>query len=536
MLFKSENDGLERKLTTRDGSLGKKKKPRLPLAIQSQRKTALSKKSRPQLNFRGTNVEQRHLSRELSEKKGDLGPSVGLSPDIEAQAVSFVYSHYVMESTSDEQHGYFEYLPTLVAKGGANDLVLTGVTAIGLAGLANVLHSESVMAKARKAYGIALRRTNLALQSVSSAKNDETLVAILLLTKFEQITFETEGSPESWKKHVDGASMLLSIRGKEQVQTQLGHRLFNQITVNVLTSCLWHALPVPETVLELRAEVGRIKGTHNQMFKITGVMIDFINSYMPLRAREAPTAEVISTLVDLDQKVQAIFESMPPKWQYETFYTTAHPELAYKGYFHRYRDSWCARNWNILRMLRTVINLIIWRGILSAGEGSVPELYRPRFETAEATVIEMANDVCASMPQHAGHLHLLFTQGAERQKAIRSMGEPASGSELEKLFSMLKEFERPLMVTHDGDSLGALSAASCIQIIAPLRITGRMRFISQDMRAWIANRLRWIGETLGVQQAMVFADDVEQGRWYGEDTVRRTEEQKKNQLERQTTR
>ena len=525
-MFKSENDDVARKHKAGDGLSRGKKKPQLQAKVQPHEPVSLSAKPSPtrsRLPLRLTDTQTGGGNRTgiANENLEAFSPSYGLSSDVEGQAISFMFSHYIIASTSDNIQGYFEYLPDLVAKGRVGDLVETCVVAVGLAGLANVLHCKPMMRKARKTYGSALQRTNLALQTAETAKNDETLVAILLLSKFELVTFEVEGSKESWKKHIDGASLLLRLRGQAQVRNWLGLRLFMQLNGNILTNCMGHDLPVPEIALELRGQLQNIIGQHTQMFRITGLMIEFIHTFRTLKAQKASKSEAIPVLACLDQEAQAVSESMPHRFHYGIFYTNAHSELAYNGYYHEYRDVWGARNWNVLRGLRLAVNVVIRRYILFSREPSSSDLYSEQLKRSTDVMVQMANDICATVPQHAGYLHLLSVQNAEHRKtSIRAMGRQAATSELEKLFDTLESLNDLLPAGHRDNYTGAVPAASCIHLISPLRMAGRMSLASVEMRAWIARRLRWIAETLGVRQAAVFAEDVEETVLHGEHCLR----------------
>ena len=512
-MFKSENDDVARKFGVSDDPASKEKESHSRGSLYSRKPSNLSLVKSSQVGPADKDMEQQTWIARVSNECSQPRPAYGPAPGLEAQAISFVFSHYIIESTGDKAQSHFDYLPGFFAGGTANDLIQTSVVAVGLAGLSNIAHSELVMARARKTYGEALRKTNNALQSVSRAKDDGTLIAILLLTNFELITFEAEGSQESWKKHVDGASMLLRLRGQKQVESWLGLRLFTQLSGNILTSCLLHEIPVPETVIELRAELKQHIGTHGPIFDITGILIEFINSIFPLRAGGAPAAEIVPIMVQLDNKAREMSATMPYNWQYETLYTTGKSELAYKGYYHKYRDSWSARTWNVLRCLRLAINLVIRRSILSAPirNETVPDVYMAQLETSSEVMILMAVDICATVPQHTGDLNSLLRQNAEQYQASKgAIKSPSGNSELDQLFEKLKRFDFPSSVPVRDNHSEALPAASCMNLLAPLRMAGQMPLASREMRVWIANRFRWIATTLGIRQAKVFAEQLEQ--------------------------
>lgn len=64
-----------------------------------------------------------------------------------------------------------------------------------------------------------------------------------------------------WLKHVRGASALLDFRGREQLGTPLGRRLFRDSRAQILSQCFLTRSAVPDTVIRLSRECQKCSGT-----------------------------------------------------------------------------------------------------------------------------------------------------------------------------------------------------------------------------------------------------------------------------------
>ena len=107
-----------------------------------------------------------------------------LSSSLDHQALCFFQCYYVVpfRDSPDNPQNCTRILHRLPFDNGATS---ASITAIGLAGLANVKKSLEIMTLARAKYVSALRLTNAALQNILGAKSDMTLRAIVLLSMYE---------------------------------------------------------------------------------------------------------------------------------------------------------------------------------------------------------------------------------------------------------------------------------------------------------------------------------------------------------------
>lgn len=105
------------------------------------------------------------------------------------------------------------------------------MTALGLAGTANIFMDGMLKREATKWYLDALKMTNKALARPIEAKSDSILLATMLLSVFEATN--NEKTFNGWLEHVSGSASLVRMRGRSQFETPAGRRMYMQ-TVGLL--------------------------------------------------------------------------------------------------------------------------------------------------------------------------------------------------------------------------------------------------------------------------------------------------------------
>lgn len=125
------------------------------------------------------------------------------------------------------------------------------IKSIGMAAIANKLKSPEIMFAASEKQTSVLRAINLSLQNREEARTDSTMLTILLLGTFEVnawlcscsfdeltneqlVTGTSLKSLDSWTSHVMGATALAKLRGKKQLETENGRRLFDLLRAHVV--------------------------------------------------------------------------------------------------------------------------------------------------------------------------------------------------------------------------------------------------------------------------------------------------------------
>ena len=148
----------------------------------------------------------------------------------EERALCFFFDQFTMNGENEEGMGHLQYLPSLYAESDCSGEALTptaclrwAVDATAMITLANTSHAPSLVLKARRGYGKALRILREVLSSPTEAVKDETLASVVLLSLFEDISGERKGL---YSSHTAGFEFLMKLRGIGQLAHQRGREMF----------------------------------------------------------------------------------------------------------------------------------------------------------------------------------------------------------------------------------------------------------------------------------------------------------------------
>lgn len=445
-----------------------------------------------------------------------LSPSTfSLAPNIEDLATGFFFSNYVID-VKGPTRGHLDHLNDIYNTYDMDENLLASMIAVGLAGCSHVTHSPQLMKGARQQYTKALRLTNEALVSPTDAKKDSTLLAIMILGIFETVTGYNQKSFIAWSQHIKGAAALVSVRGVEQLRTPAGRRMFIQVCTNLLICCIQRRLPVPAHIIEMRAEAAKLIQIFELGWLLQENMIAFANFRSDVRIGAiSDPQEIISKALEIDGTLLELFSVVPPGWEYETIFTdAADPDLVYNGCYHVYYDHWVAQLWNGVRVVRMLLNEQV-RGLILAGLAAKP----PRFLGPEYTaqvqistdaILQMQADVLASVPQHLGFAGI---QRAPSYTSPSLSSKPSSEIDQRNSKFLWKDFINSTHSVGSPDQFQSetpmIRAAGGYFLMWPLFTCGVIDLATRSTQRWVAGLLRYIGEKMGIQQALVIAKVVE---------------------------
>lgn len=171
------------------------------------------------------------------------------------QATCFFFRNYVL---NDYKYGGgdFNFLPEIYANEEVGIALSQSIVTLGMVGLAHFWGASNISPQAQAKYNATLRLVSSLLRNIEDAKADQTLIAVMLLGLYEvpdsfhsptaiwhiqpnisQVnTCNSRQSMESWTKHVNGAAALVNLRGKQQLQSPIGHQLFVNLRGQVVNS------------------------------------------------------------------------------------------------------------------------------------------------------------------------------------------------------------------------------------------------------------------------------------------------------------
>ena len=418
-------------------------------------------------------AEVSRYSRYYLEHVGGFARSPVLNPAIPPTLEERARGYF--SSNSSMWLRNYDLVDDLCKSGDEDEPLLASISAVGLASYANSVYGPELLNRARMDYIKALQLTNAALRSPTEVRKDSTLFSVMILSIFEMVAGSNENSLEAWTEHINGASALIKLRGPNQFRTSAGQRLFMQVTSSLMVSCLQRTIPIPEHIVELRRIAGQYMNTKVWPgWDVSAVVFDFTNFRAAIRNCEivGPKA-IVEAALEIDRKFMNAFDDVPTTWKYRTLYADQDDEFIWNRRYDVYNDYWTAQIWNGMRSCRILLHEIIRDQVLAASTAISPifteEESNELNKQSVHAMLGMQADILASVPS---------------QMPSRLSDRPSS----------LMEGSRGYF------------------ILWPLYMAGVMDLATQPTKTWVIGRLRAIAYQVGIRQATVMADILEQHR------------------------
>ncbi|MCJ1377455.1 hypothetical protein MMC17_000550 [Xylographa soralifera] len=380
------------------------------------------------------------------------------------------------------------------------------IYAVGLASFANEYQSQDVFKQARRQYVYALQLTNTALRSSTEATKDSTLLAVMLLSLYETITSTTQEPLTSWTDHIKGATVLVTLRGRQQLRSSLGLHMFKQMTDNIIVSCIQREVYVPKEITNLRNYAFKNIVGSSPSWRFSDVTVQFASFCASVKDGSLSDVDaIIAAAMKIDSDMIAWSTSLPSTWEYETIFMDTEPVLVYEGHYHLYGNHRISQMWNSLRMARIFLGRIISGQILqrisSVPLGQFSPDYTTLLQLSASTISKMSSEICASVPQFTECPAPFLIESSEWKL-------PA--------YSWLLSKERE-SIEFDGQA-PPIGAAGGYFLLWPLFIVGGLPDSPDSIRLWIVNRLKFIGSSMRIPQAILAAEILERKEdiedWY----------------------
>ena len=407
----------------------------------------------------------------MSQSKPSFLP---LSINLQARDAFFAY--YVNGTCWDFLRQY--YHPTDCA-----GHVSLAIEAVSLAYLWHHVYSDTALATARERYVIALRMTNQTLQSSTEATKATTLVVSLLLDLFEKMTDGKSWDKAPWTSHVNGALALVKVRGLEHFQEPPEFRILQRISTNFLLGYIASGLPVPDEIVMIRDYVVNYYYGQDPVQRFSDLMIQYASLRSDIRRGLLSDCECVKSYEELDRKLQAVDLDMPPSWQYTTTVLDYASDRTFGFSFDSYPHRNICLGWNVLRVVRILINEILAKhySAICQGDKSLPMI-----EKARQAIRSLTSEICASISQYVD------CDGVARRR-LPTLEDSIS---LNHSPRVANHFHTP---NHQAD---------CYTLLFPLYAAGRAE-AGSDIGPWVTKQLHYMGSHFHIRNAEVIAQLLE---------------------------
>lgn len=313
-------------------------------------------------------------------------PQRRLIPPLEDVALSHFMSSYVPGSR-------FGYLLDMYATLGPDVSLPAAIDAASKARLAWEFREPGMMEAARKSYAKALTKTNLALSTPATALQDATLISVLLLSLFETMIWAGTGVPDNWTTHTHGALTLVRLRGKPQLETEVGRQLFTHATNIVSVTSIRLRRRVPKEIIELQTEVLRNHDDMRPLYLVTLYTSEVANLLAEIAEGNMSLNEIIDSLRIMDNQYVSFLENLATNWGYRNIILDKDDPDVHGRLIHEYLKPRTALIWNSVRMTRMMLSGIIYGHASLVSTSSAVAIKAQAKLNAEL----MAVDICATV-------------------------------------------------------------------------------------------------------------------------------------------
>ena len=388
-----------------------------------------------------------------------------LSNTIDDRARNAFFSHYVSGFSKT-----YDVLEPLYQRSAPDRPLSASVDAVSLAFLAFQFDCTQASHLSRDKYLSALPLLNKALRTPESATSDSTLLAVLLLDLYEKITNNNPRSIGSWMSHINGALALVDMRKEPLLQDYTGIRLSARLSTNLLISCVSANSPVPPALVKLRADLEPFLNIDDPKWRISGLVVRYANLKGAIQDGCIHSSDIITRATDLDCEFMLLAKDMPPRWLYNTTHLQESSDRVFEQHYDTYPDHMIAQGWNVLRVMRVLLNDMIRVEYASRGTKSFnnTSLYRSS-SSLTVCIDDIAKEVCASVPQFTNH-----------EKTI------------------------PRIKVHC-----TTQRLRCYTLLFPLYVAGLHASAATRIKPWIVNQLRFMSKEMSIRNASVIADVLE---------------------------
>jgi hypothetical protein len=393
--------------------------------------------------------------------------------------VNYFLFHFVVGGFSPSR-GYLNYVPAVFSADGENPTLLASMAAVGLAALANSTQQPELAQRAHTKYWEAIDKVNAALSSSVESIKDSTLMSVISLGLFEQVSnFET------WFRYVKGTVALVVSRGKSQFSSPAAILMFNQVRADMCAACVHQLEPFPRDMLELQDEADKQADSSSCSWRLGVLATRTVNLLADVWTVKIKDVPALAHFMEETAVLQRGFQEVLGNFRTQEPYTTiadysGHPDLVYNSRYDLYRTTWAIRLWNNARVLQIIvceIEFYLLSKALSAG--FPPSREKQLAATLEETcqILKMlGEDILATVPQSLG--------------AVLSPIEPHTSL--------------------SSDPSANTSASGGHLLLWCLYTVGKSPVTRGHTRKWVMKRLGDIGQKAGLPMALQFVKDIDE--------------------------
>ncbi|OJJ99948.1 hypothetical protein ASPACDRAFT_60764 [Aspergillus aculeatus ATCC 16872] len=363
-----------------------------------------------------TNVTRADWMDIVFDKTCNIPKSVNLP--LEDTVASLFFSSYLY-SPKDPliREGFMEMVPHAYANAQPGSHLKLITLAVSFFSVSAWTGNRSYLRTAEHLCVQAISKTREAIQGGIDRNQDETLMTVLLLLIYEELSAMKERRAPG-KTHLRGAIALINSRSQDQRETDLSITLENAVHAQLIKTTKGLAYPVMQTPKVWPPAPVAPESASTQLLMATSDLVSLRQAWDKLvldqpAANVTELEEILARARHLDTKLVAWTHALPSHW---------HPVSAtmisdsirkagmYKNRCDCYADIWIASTWNFYRDSRIVIQNII----LDCLRLLPPPLRADDIQSALDIIQDLATGICATIPYFLGSQSKPAQMGMEK--------------------------------------------------------------------------------------------------------------------------
>ncbi|KAF2469147.1 uncharacterized protein BDR25DRAFT_343927 [Lindgomyces ingoldianus] len=419
------------------------------------------------------------------------------------QGINFFMSHYALglDEPPIQSVSYHRHLST----NGFHPVVATSMTALGLAGIANILRDGYLRKEATRWYSKALNMTNSALAHPAEVKSDNTLLSTILLSVYEQTS--NEKSFAAWSNHVEGSASLIRVRGRDQFTTPAARRMYMQIVSLLVMNCMGRGEAIPEFIHEMNKQVVEHEDPKNPMNKFYHLNIKAIDFRAQIiNGKLTDLHAILDRALELDALARGIFDDVGSSWDPEVVEVEEGTPNIFGTFYHIYPHHSASQTWNWTRYNRIYFHDIIRNTLILGFSMSPPAFvgsyYALLLEESTRTLYEMQAGILASVPQH---LHDTPKISLSSPSAAIPTPTSSNSNQARFIWSNFRNATAPEFPQPSGSTerLPKLRVSGGYSFFWSIYIAGATSIATPKVHEYVLRSLTRLSEEFGVNQAKV---------------------------------
>ena len=352
----------------------------------------------------------------------------------------------------------------------------------------------------RKYYVSAIQLLNRDLAVPAEAIKDSALFTVITLSYYESVSGSSWRSLTAWSQHIQGIAALLELRGPEQLKTPEGRLLFHQAICCLVFDCLRMSIRLPFCVHDLvKLLAHEVEDRNDPPWRIQLALIDLAELKAEMFDNVADDhQDTIYRLMKIEEELRTTFCDVSSDWTYRVqpsgrkLFACCLPE-----YYYVYKSAIAAQLRNSARNARIACHALT-ACVLKHAPTKVPlGQTTASLERCYIAMQQLQTEVLANIPQHLG------LEDAPPYEAY------CPSADVDSPRCPTKDMYR---VAKASSMLPVLRTPHHYIFLWNLLLAGEVSPLGGPQRKAICDILKYAGKSIGMAQAFIFAQALEENQ------------------------